>query len=119
MNHDKARSCRLMHALLLVASAMALTNAHCAAAAETVTAEISHFQFEPRELTVAPGTTVVWINHDQTIHNIVTKDGKLASPGLDTDDRFSFVFDREGDYPFYCGLHPQMVGVIHVRGSGS
>jgi plastocyanin len=84
--------------------------------AEAKTVQITNFQFEPQELTVAAGTTVAWLNRDQTIHNVVSKDGKVASPGLDTDDRYAVVFDHEGDYPYYCALHPHMTGVVHVRG---
>jgi plastocyanin len=84
--------------------------------AETKTVQISNFQFQPQELTVTAGTTVAWLNRDQTIHNVVSKDGKVASPGLDTDDRYTVVFEHEGDYPYFCALHPQMTGVVHVRG---
>jgi plastocyanin len=83
--------------------------------AETQTVQISNFQFQPQELTVTAGTTVAWLNRDQTVHNIVSKDGKVASPGLDTDDRYTVVFEHEGDYPYFCALHPQMTGVVHVR----
>jgi len=86
-----------------------------AGADDSPTVEIKDFQFQPHELTVKAGATVAWLNRDQTIHNVVSKDGKVASPGLDTDDRYSVVFDHEGDYPYYCALHPQMTGVIHVR----
>lgn len=104
-------------ALLFLTIAFAFFDVSRVAAAEPVTVQINHFQFEPQELTVAPGTTVSWVNHDQTIHNIVSTDPKLTSPGLDTDDRYSFVFDHEGDYAYRCALHPQMVGVVHVRSS--
>jgi plastocyanin len=117
VNRDFARARKALVRALLITLTTAPALVQPVAAAQSVTAEISRFQFEPQELTVTPGTTVVWTNHDQTIHNVVTTDGKLASPGLDTDDRFSFVFDREGDYPYHCTLHPQMVGVVHVRGS--
>lgn len=102
-------------ALLFLSIAFASVGVSRVVGAEPVTVQINHFQFEPRELTVAPGTTVSWVNHDQTIHNIVSTDTKLTSPGLDTDDRYSFVFDHEGDYVYHCALHPQMVGVVHVR----
>jgi plastocyanin len=101
--------------LLVALTGVLLGNAVRVAAAEPATVMISQFQFEPHELTVPPGATVVWVNHDQTVHSIATKDGKFASAGLDTDDQFSFVFERKGDYPYFCSLHPQMVGVVHVR----
>jgi plastocyanin len=117
MNYDFVRPSKAcVRTLLFITTTLALSDVQCVMAAEPVTVEISRFQFAPQELTVAPGTTVRWVNRDQTIHNVLTIDGQLTSPGLDTDDGFSFVFDREGDYSYHCGLHPQMVGVVHVRG---
>jgi plastocyanin len=119
MTNDSLRSCRFARCAWLPFAALValLGDIQGATAAESAaTVDISQFKFGPQELTVAPGTTVVWINRDQTIHNVVTRAGTLASPGLDTDDRYSFAFDHEGDYPYYCSLHPQMVGIVHVRG---
>jgi plastocyanin len=90
-----------------------------ARAATPVTVEINQFQFFPRELTVEAGTVVQWMNHDQTVHNIVAPGAKLASPGMDTGDHFDFTFAKPGDYPYLCGLHPHMTGIIHVRAPGN
>ena len=86
-----------------------------APAAQGVTVEIKSFAFGPAELQVAPGTTVTWINRDQTVHNIVSGQGKFASKGMDTDDRYSFTFEQAGDYSYLCALHPHMIGSVHVR----
>jgi plastocyanin len=83
-----------------------------------VTVEINQFQFFPREITVDAGTVVQWMNRDQTVHNIIAPDAKLASPGMDTGDHFDFTFAKPGDYPYLCGLHPHMTGIIHVRTPG-
>lgn len=104
--------CRIGLAMVVFSAAAAVTSR--AAAAPTVI-EIQAFAFVATEITIAPGTTVEWVNHDQTPHNIVSTDGVFASPGLDTDDRFAFAFTREGDFTYYCALHPFMKGVVHVR----
>ena len=80
------------------------------------TVEIKTFAFAPQELTVRPGTKVTWINHDQTVHNVVSPAGAFTSPGMDTDDSFTFMFEKEGDFAYLCALHPHMVGTIHVHG---
>ena len=98
-------------ALLLSCLAMASGRA----ADTPVQIEIKTFAFSQQELTVSPGTVVTWINHDQTVHNVVAVDGKFSSPGMDTDDHFSFKFEREGDFSYLCALHPHMVGTIHVH----
>ena len=77
--------------------------------------EIRKFAFEPKEITVTPGTTVAWINHDETPHAIIAADKSFASKAMDTDDRFEYTFTNEGDFAYACTLHPFMTGIVHVR----
>jgi len=84
-------------------------------AAEPITVDIVKFAFTPKEITVAPGTTVVWINHDETPHTVAASDHTFASKALDTNDRYEHTFADEGDIPYYCTVHPFMTGVVHVR----
>src|SRR5690242_14287724 len=98
----------LLFAVLAFASAIA-------AAQAPAIVEITKFAYAPQEITIAPGTAVVWINRDETPHTVTGKTGELASPGLDTGDRYEHAFEREGDYPYTCAVHPFMTGVVHVR----
>ena len=100
-------------AAAMVAAAFAIGVA--AAEPRTVTVDITKFAFAPKEVTVAPGTKVVWTNHDDTPHTVAANDKAFASKGLDTDDRFEFTFAREGDFAYICTVHPFMTGVVHVR----
>lgn len=84
-------------------------------AAEPVTIDIARFAFGPKEITVAPGTTIVWINHDETPHTVSAADRSFVSKALDTGDRYEHTFAREGDIPYFCTVHPFMTGVVHVR----
>ena len=59
---------------------------------------------------VIPGETVTFENRDSTVHSIVGVGGFFRSKPLDTDDRFSFTFDKPGEYTYFCGLHPFMKG---------
>jgi plastocyanin len=86
-----------------------------ARAAQTVTIEISNYNFAPSDVTIAPGTTVVWVNHDDMVHSIVSTDRLFDSKAMDTGDQYSFTFDKEGDYGYVCSLHPYMSGMIKVR----
>jgi plastocyanin len=76
---------------------------------------IENFVFSPAEVTVTPGTKVTWINKDEAPHTATSIDKKFNSGGLDTDDKFSFVFNDKGDYPYFCTLHPQMKATIKVQ----
>ena len=84
-------------------------------AAEPVTVDIAKFAFTPKEITVAPGTTVVWVNHDETPHTVAASDHGFVSKALDTGDRYEHTFADEGDVAYFCTVHPFMTGVVHVR----
>ena len=85
------------------------------AAQEAVVVTIDNFTFTPKELTVAAGTTVKWINHDDIPHTVVEKKTSFRSKALDTDDAYSFTFASAGTFEYFCGLHPQMTGKIIVK----
>ena len=76
---------------------------------------IDNFTFTPPELTVAVGTTVKWVNHDDIPHLVVNKDKAFRSKALDTDDSFSYRFASAGTFDYFCGLHPHMVGKVIVK----
>jgi plastocyanin len=76
---------------------------------------IDNFTFSPKELTVPVGTTVKWVNHDDIPHLIVEKKTSFRSKALDTDDSYSYTFTSAGDFDYFCGLHPHMVGKVIVK----
>jgi len=76
---------------------------------------IDNFTFTPKELTVAVGTTVKWLNHDDIPHTVVEKKTTFRSKALDTDDSYSFTFTSAGTFDYFCGLHPHMVGQVIVK----
>ena len=81
----------------------------------TVDINIAKFAYGPKEITVAPGTKIVWTNRDETPHTVTSNDKSFASTGLDTDDKFEHTFTSEGDFNYICTVHPFMTGVVHVR----
>lgn len=83
--------------------------------APTVDVNITKFAFVPKEITIAPGTKIIWTNRDETPHTVTSNDKSFASKGLDTDDKFEHTFASEGDFSYICTLHPYMTGVVHVR----
>ena len=78
---------------------------------------IDNFSFEPVTLTVPVGTTVTWRNRDDIPHTVVSSDDRKAfkSRALDTDEKFSFTFDKAGNYPYFCSLHPKMTAKVVVQ----
>ncbi|MGA8435238.1 MAG: cupredoxin family copper-binding protein [Methyloceanibacter sp.] len=86
---------------------------------KTVEVAISNFTFTPNELTIAPGTTVKWVNHDDIPHLVAEKALAFKSQALDTNDSFSFTFTKPGDVEYFCVLHPHMIGKITVKAGGA
>jgi plastocyanin len=82
---------------------------------KTVEVIISNFTFTPNELTIAPGTTVKWVNRDDIPHLVAEKALAFKSQALDTNDSFSFTFTKPGDVEYFCVLHPHMTGKISVK----
>jgi len=86
-----------------------------AAALETPSIEIQKFAFAPNEITIRPGTTIAWTNRDETPHTISAQDRHFVSKAMDTGDRYEYTFADEGDFTYFCTLHPFMTGIVHVR----
>src|SRR6516165_11635826 len=103
-------------AMLLLLAAGACVIAAAAAAPETSTVVMAKdFMFAPTSLTVAAGSTVTWTNKDDEPHTVVSEGGLFRSAALDTNESFSFRFEKPGTYRYTCSIHPRMVGTIVVR----
>ena len=90
------------------------TRARMAAAADSQVV-IDNFTFSPTPLTVKAGSTVKWVNHDDIPHSIVMPTLNIHSHPMDTDQDFSYRFDKPGTYDYVCGLHPHMHGQVVVQ----
>ena len=106
-----------MQVLLLGAMAAVVSYATAAeGAAEGSTVVMARdFMFAPTALTVAAGSTVTWTNRDDEPHTVVSEGGLFRSAALDTNESFSFRFEKPGTYRYTCSIHPRMVGTIVVR----
>jgi plastocyanin len=76
---------------------------------------IKNFDFSPMSLTVKAGTTVTWKNLDGEPHTITSVDGLFRSGALDSDETYSFRFDKPGTYKYVCSIHPRMTASIVVK----
>jgi plastocyanin len=77
--------------------------------------KIDNFSFGPQMLTVPVGTTVTWTNRDDIPHTVVSTEGVFKSKVRDTDEKFSYTFNKAGEYPYYCSIHPKMTGRVVVQ----
>jgi plastocyanin len=102
------------HVLLLGALASVVSYATAAPASSTIVMA-KEFMFAPTSLTVDAGSTVTWTNKDDEPHTVVSDSGLFRSAALDTNESFSFRFDKPGTYRYMCTIHPRMTGTIVVR----
>jgi plastocyanin len=78
------------------------------------TVEIKQMQFQPAQLEVQKGDTVIFVNHDLVAHNVTEEASKAwASPTLPNDSSWKLVAMQSADY--YCTLHPVMKGKVVVQ----
>ena len=78
---------------------------------------IDNFTFAPAKVTIAPGTRVEWINHDDVPHTATStsKPKRFDTGTLDTDGKYAHVFTEPGTYNYFCAVHPKMTGQIIVK----
>jgi plastocyanin len=85
---------------------------------------LGNFAFQPNPVQVQVGGIVTWTNDDTQPHTVVSganaqPDGKFDSspnfnPLLAPGETFEHTFTEAGQYPYYCALHPNMVGTVNV-----
>jgi plastocyanin len=85
--------------------------------AAKTTVNIIDFAYHPRELRVAAGTAVTFVNRDGEPHTITALDRSFDSGALDGKSAWTHRFRKAGRYAFLCGFHPYMRGTIVVTGA--
>jgi plastocyanin len=77
--------------------------------------------FAPDDVQVTVGSMVTWKNDDTASHTVTsgtvqnntpTPDGRFDSGILNAGDSFPFVFDKAGEYQYYCTIHPWMTAKV-------
>ncbi len=105
----------LLIALFGLASCQSAAPAPAPGPSPTVEVEISGFAFKPDTFTVSPGTTITWTNLDAPSHTVTTRETGYDSKLLPTGDTFSYTFEHNGTYEYYCSIHPSMKATIIVE----
>jgi plastocyanin len=75
--------------------------------------------FSPNPIQVSVGTTVTWTNNDAQPHTVssgenATPNGLFDSPIMAPQATFEHTFTEAGEFPYFCTLHPNMVGTVSV-----
>ncbi len=81
--------------------------------------------FIPEDVTVNVGDEVTWSNDDTAAHTVTSgsaadgPDGNFDSSLFMAATTFSVTFDEAGTYPYFCMVHPWMVGTVIVQEAGA
>jgi plastocyanin len=81
---------------------------------------IGKCSFEPNVVYIEPGQRVTWVNKDPVPHTVTGVNLTWGDESyLNEEDKVSFVFKEEGVFPYYCVVHPGMVGAVVVGDGGA
>jgi plastocyanin/Cu/Zn superoxide dismutase len=80
-------------------------------AAEQVTIAMVGTQFDPKEISIPAGTTVVWENQSTLPHTVTADDGSFDSGTVSPGGTFEVTFSQAGEVPFHCEFHGAAGGV--------
>jgi plastocyanin len=78
-----------------------------------------NFAFQQNHVHVSVGDTIMWTNDDRVPHTVTSgqnaiPDGQFDSGRMVLASTFEHTFTKAGEYPYYCSLHPNMVGTVSV-----
>ncbi|MBV9667138.1 MAG: hypothetical protein JO327_03305 [Nitrososphaeraceae archaeon] len=77
--------------------------------------------YQPNPVNVKAGGTVVWANEDTVAHTVTSGSGfNDQNLGREFDSgflgkSFSHIFFKPGVFPYFCEIHPTMVGKVIVK----
>ena len=102
--------------LLLVLLLTVFAQSVFAGGDESLLVIIRDFKFIPEEITIKQGQTLRWENREKRQYHSVWFEllGEEESDYLFPDETYQREFTKTGSFPYRCGPHPRMKGVVHV-----
>ena len=79
------------------------------------TIHIKNFAFAPDTVTIHPGSTVRFVEDDETPHTVTATDHSFDSGNLNQKDSWKHTFAKEGTYTYFCTYHTYMKGTVVVK----
>jgi plastocyanin len=96
----------------MLAGSMAL-RAAAPHARHTVT--IDGTRFQPDDLALEPGESVIWINRDPFPHTVTATAGTFDSKEIQPGGTWTYKARKKGELKYVCTLHPTMKGTLRVK----
>jgi plastocyanin len=97
------------------APATAATAVPAPAPSPVSTIHIKNFAYVPDTVTIHPGSTVRFVEDDETPHTVTAMDHSFDSGNLSQKDTWKHTFATEGTYKYFCAYHPYMKGTVIVK----
>lgn len=73
---------------------------------------MANFEFNPKEVIIPVGATVIWVNQDNAPHTATADDGaRFTSEVLANGQRFTHTFTQAGVFAYFCELHGSAGGI--------
>ena len=83
--------------------------------ARTQVVAMEDYCFSPAVVRIEPKQSVTWVNRDVDAHTVTGVGGTWGRYGeLGRGGRVTSSFAASGVYPYFCTLHPGMVGAVVV-----
>ena len=80
----------------------------------SVTVAVVDNDYEPRHLTVRPGTEITWEFEGELPHTVTEPGDAFDSGVLENGDEYILTFRDPGTYYYYCTLHHAMQATVVV-----
>lgn len=83
--------------------------------------QIGQIYYDPTDISISVGTTVVWTNNDNAAHTATSGSpeqgisGEFDSDLIPPGEIFEYTFDIAGTRDYFCLLHPWMQGTVTVE----
>jgi plastocyanin len=81
-----------------------------------VNVNIINYGYDPQQINVPVGGTVVWRNSDVDPHTATGDAGEWDTGELEQGQTANFTFAIAGTYSYFCTVHPEMGGIVTVVG---
>ena len=77
-------------------------------------------KFDPAEVTVKAGGTVMWTNNESIPHDVTKEDGpgpdfSSGNGNMKEGDTYKQTFKEAGEISYVCTVHPNMKGNVTVE----
>ena len=101
---------------LLLIFTLSIFSQYLSASEESLQVIIKNFKFIPQDITIKRGETLIWKNLEKRQYHSVWFEalGEEEPDYFFSEESYEREFKQAGTFPYRCGPHPKMTGIVHV-----